>query len=149
MKINNRELLLFYIIAACFLAIYTLTSINECEAYWMHDAAIKINKQRFLTDTLNLFVLPSLIIFAQRFFKIKTRQKLFLTHFFTAFTSVLLLLVAINKPYENINGGHYMFVSATMTFGYFLLKSSCFIILFIILLQTILFKIRSTKLTGD
>ena len=137
MKISNRELLFIYTIAACFLTIYTLISIKQCEAYWMHDASINITKQKLLLDTLYLFVLPILTLFIQRLFKTKTQTKLFVIHFLIALTSILLLIFAINKPCDNINGGHYMFINSTMTLGYYLLKLICFIIIFIIILQTI------------
>ena len=137
MKISNRKLLFLYTIAICFSTIYTLTSIKECEAYWMHDASINITKQKLLLDTLYLFVLPTLTLFIQRLFKTKTQALLFLIHFLIALTSILFLIFAINKPCENINGGHYMFINSTMTLGYYLLKLTCFIILFIIISKTI------------
>ena len=137
MKISNRELLFLYTIAICFSTIYTLTSIKECEAYWMHDASINITKQKLLLDTLYLFVLPTLTLFVQRLCKTKIQTKLFVTHFIIALTSILLLIFATNKPFENINGGHYMFINSTMTLSYYLLKLTCFIIIFIIILQTI------------
>jgi hypothetical protein len=145
MKISNRELLFFYAIAICISTIYTLTSINECEAYWMHDASINITKQKLLLDIIYFFVLPILTLFVQRLFKTKTQSLLFLTHFLIALTSILLLILAINKPCDNINGGHYMFINSTMTLGYYLLKLTCFIILFIIISQTI----RSRKLSEN
>ena len=145
MKINKRHLVIFYFIVVCLMTIYTLTSIKECEAYWTHDASITITKQKILLDTLYLFMLPILTIIVQTVLKIKTQTRLFLTHFLIALTSVLLLTYAINKPCENINNGHYMFINLIMTLGYYLFKLTSFIILFIIIIQTIILKIRGTK----
>mgnify|MGYP006902008992 CR=1 FL=1 len=111
----------------------------------MHDASINITKQKLLLDIVYFFVLPILTLFVQRLFKTKTQSLLFLTHFLIALTSILLLILAINKPCDNINGGHYMFINSTMTLGYYLLKLTCFIILFIIISQTI----RSRKLSEN
>ena len=54
----------------CLLTIYTLTSIKECEAYWMHDASITISRQKLLGDTSFLFLVPLIIIIIQAFLKI-------------------------------------------------------------------------------
>src|SRR6478736_4981595 len=140
MKISNKRPLLFYLTAVCLLTIYTFTSINDCVAYWMHDSSITITKHKLLTDISYLFLLPVLIIIVQTVFKIATSTKLFLTHFFVALTSILLLLFAINKPCENANGEHYMFISARMTIGYYLLKLISLIIVSIIIIQTVIFK---------
>ena len=145
MKINTRHLLLFYFTVVCLLTIYTLTSVKECEAYWTHDTSITITKQKILLDNLYLFMLPILTIIVQTVLKTKTQTRLFLTHFIIALTSVLLLTYAINKPCENINNGHFMFINLTMTLSYYLFKLTSFIILFIIIIQTIFLKIRGTK----
>ena len=145
MKINNRHLLLLYFTVVCLLTIYTLTSVKECEAYWTHDISIIITKQKILLDNLYLFMLPILTIIVQTVLKTKIQTRLFLTHFIIALTSVFLLTYAINKPCENINNGHFMFIDLTMTLSYYLLKLTSFIILFIIIIQTISLKIRVTK----
>jgi hypothetical protein len=147
MTFNNKTLLFFYAIAVCFFTVYTLTFIKECEAYWMHDASILITKQKLLTDTVYLFVLPLLTLFVQRLLKAKTQTILFLIHFFLALTSLFLLIRAVNKPCENVNSVHFVFISLPMALGYYLLKLICFVILFIILVQTILFKIRIKDIT--
>jgi hypothetical protein len=148
MKVSNRQLLLFYLTTVCLLTIYTLTSLKECEAYWMHDASITITKWKLLTDTSFFFLLPVLIIFTQKHFKIKTPTKLFLTQFFIASTSILFLLLAINKPCKNKNDGHYMFISSTMTIGYYLLKFVSLFVIVIIIIQTTILKNKATK-TGQ
>jgi len=148
MKISNRQVFYFYLTTVCFLTIYTLTSIKECEAYWMHDASMTITKQKLFAETSYLFVLPILIIIVQTLFKIATPTKLFLTHFFIALTSILLLLLAISKPCENLNDGHYMFISSTMTIGYYLFKLISLVIIGIIIIQTIVLKNKNTK-TGQ
>ena len=146
MKINNRQALYFYLTAVCFLTIYILTSIKECEAYWMHDTSMTITKFKLFSDTSYLFLPPIFIIIVQTLFKIATPTKVFLTHFFIALTSMLLLLFAINKPCENLNGGHYMFISTAMTIGYYLLKLVSLLIICIIIIQTINFKNKTKKL---
>jgi len=145
MKIGNRLLLYLYLIGVCFLTIYTFTSIKECEAYWMHDASITIAKRKLLADTYLLFLLPVLIILVQSIFKIATPVKLFLTHFFIAMTSISLLLFATTKPCENLNGGHYMFISSTMTIGYYALKLISLVIIGIIMFHTIILKNKTAK----
>ena len=137
MKVSGKQLLFFYAVTIFLLTIYTLTSIKECEAYWMHDASITITKKKVLINTSYLFLLPVLIILVQTFLKINTQTKLFLTHFFIALTSISLLLLTIDKPCKNLNGGHYMFVSSTMILGYYLFKVTSFIIIGIIIIQTI------------
>ena len=68
-----------------------------------------------------------------------------MTHFFVALTSISLLLFAINKPCENVNNGHYMFISSTMTIGYYLLKLISIVIIGIIIIRTILLKTKTNK----
>ena len=148
MKISIRQVLYFYITTVCFLTIYTLTSVKQCEAYWMHDASITITKKKLFIETSYLFLLPIVIIIVQTLFKIATPTKLFLTHFFIAFTSILLLLFAISKPCGNLNDGHYMFISSTMTIGYYLFKLVSLLIIGIIIIQTIVLKNKDTK-TGQ
>ncbi len=138
MRINNRQLIFHYLAVIFVLTIYILISIKECDAYWMHDAAITITKQKMLTDTSYLFLLPVLTILVQIFFKIKTQIRLFLIHLFSALTSIILLIFAINKPCENLNNDHYMFISSTMVLGYYLFKFVSFIIIGIIIIHTIL-----------
>lgn len=145
MKISIRQVLYFYITTVCFLTIYTLTSVKQCEAYWMHDASITITKKKLFIETSYLFLLPIVIIIVQTLFKIATPTKLFLTHFFIAFTSILLLLFAISKPCGNLNDGHYMFISSTMTIGYYLFKLVSLLIIGIIIIQTIVLKNKDTK----
>ena len=125
-----------------------MTSIKECEAYWMHDASITIAKRKLFADTLYLFLLPVLIILVQLLFKIATPTKLLLTHFFIALASISLLLFAINKPCENLNNGHYMFISSTMTIGYYSLKLISLVVIGIIIIQTIILKNKAAK-TGQ
>lgn len=145
MRINNRQLIFRYLAVIFVLTIYTLLSIKECDAYWMHDAAIAITKQKMLTDTSYLFLLPILIIIVQMFFNIKTQVRLFLIHLFSALASILLLIFAINKPCENLNNDHYMFISATMVLGYYLFKFVSFIIIGIIIVHTILSRNKAVK----
>ena len=130
-------MLIFYAVAVSLLTIYTLTSIKECEAYWMHDASITITKEQIFINVFYLFLLPGLIIIVQTFLKINTQTGLFLTQLSIALTSISLLLLTIDKPCESINGGHYMFVSLTMILGYYLLKVVSFVIIGIIIIQTI------------
>ena len=146
MKISIRRLLYFYLATVCFLTIYILASIKECDAYWMHDRLITITKRKLFIDTSYLFLLPVVMILVQKIIKITTQANLFLTHYFITLTSILLLLFTINKPCENLNGGHYMFISTTMTIGYYWLKLVSFVIIGSILIQTILLKIRHSKL---
>ena len=146
MKISIRQLLYFYLATVCFLTIYILASIKECDAYWMHDRLITITKRKLFIDTSYLFLLPVVIILVQKIIKITTLANLFLTHYFIALTSISLLLYAINKPYETLNGGHYMFISTTMTIGYYLLKLVSFVIIGLIIIQTILLKTRHSKI---
>ena len=148
MKISSRQLLFFYLTTICLLTIYTLTSVKDCEAYWMHEASMIITKRKLLADTSYLFLLPSLIIIVQKIFKITTPEKLFLTHFFIALISILLLLFAINKPCDNVNAGHYMFINSTMTIGYYLLKLASLVIIGIIIIQTMRLKNKALK-TGQ
>jgi hypothetical protein len=144
MKVSNRQLLLFYLTTVCLLTIYTLTSLKECEAYWMHDASLTITKWKLLANTSLFFLLPVLIILAQLHFKITIPTKFFLTQFFISLTSILLLLFAINKPCENKNG-HYMFISPTLTIGYYLFKLVSLVIICVIIIQTIILKNKIAK----
>ena len=144
MRTNSGQLLIFYTAAVSLLTIYTLTSVKECEAYWMHDASITITKEQIFINALYFFLLPGLIIIVQTFLKINTQTGRFLTQLFIALTSISLLLLTINKPCENLNGGHYMFVSSIMILGYYLLKIASFIIIGIIIIQTIK-AIRNSK----
>jgi hypothetical protein len=114
----------------------------------MHDTSIIITKWKLLANTSLFFLLPVLIILAQVHFKIKTPTKLFLTQFFIAFASILLLLFAINKPSENKNDGHYMFISSTMTIGFYLLKLVSLVIICVIIIQRIILKNKIAK-TGQ
>ena len=145
MKTINKKILGFYLTAVCLFTIYTITSIKECEAYWMHDASITITRRKLLTNIALLFVWPILIILTQMIIKIKTKANLFLAHFIISFTSILLLVAALNKPCENINGGHYMFISAGMILGYYLLKLISLIIIAIITIKTIILKYKISK----
>lgn len=137
MQISTRQLLLSYLIILFFFIIYILTAVKECEAYWIHDLSISITKLKLITDTSYLFMLPMLIILIQTFFRIKTQVILFFIHTLIAFTSFLLLLFAIDKPCENLNNEHYMFISSTMIIAYYFLKSVSFVIVGIIIIQTI------------
>ena len=137
MKITSRQLPVLYFTTICLLTIYTLTSIKECEAYWMHDASITISKQKLLGDTSFLFLVPLIIIIIQAFLKIKTQTNLFLTQFFIAVTSIIFFVFATNKPCDNINGGHYMFINSILTLGYYLFKLISIVIIGIMIIQTI------------
>ncbi len=148
MKISNRLVFYFYLMTVCFLIIYTLTSIEKCEAYWMHDASILISKRNLFANTSYLFLLPMLIIIAQSPYKIPIPTKLFLIHYFIALTSILLLLFAINKPCENLNNGHYMFISSTKIIGYYFFKLVSSILIGVILIQFIILKSYTAK-TGQ
>ena len=103
----------------------------------MHDASITISKQKLLGDTSFLFLVPLIIIIIQAFLKIKTQTNLFLTQFFIAVTSILFFVFATNKPCDNVNGGHYMFINSTLTLGYYLFKLISIVIIGIMIIQTI------------
>ena len=148
MKISNRLLLVIYIIATGLVSSYTLTSIENCEAFWMHDGSITISKEKVFLNILYLFLLPVLIILIQRVFKIKTQKRLFLTHFFVAVTSISLLLSITNQPCKYLNGGHYMFISFSMTLCYFFLKLVSFVIIGIIIIKTIRSKVFQRAITN-
>ena len=68
----------------------------------------------------------------------------YLANVYIALTSILLLLFAINKPCENLNDGHYMFISSAMTIGYYLLKLVSLVIIGIIIIQTIILRNKTT-----
>ena len=143
MKINIKHLSLFYIVSFCFYTLYTVLSIEECEAYWMHDASITISKNKIRTDIYYLFLLPIFVILVQKVFQIKIQIELFVTHFLAAFLSISLLMLAINQPCEHINNGHYMFIDTFMTIGYYLLKLSSFVLMGIIIIWAIILKIKT------
>ena len=147
MKITNQQLLFLYVTAACSFTIYTLTSIKDCEAYWMHDASITITKWKLLADNFYLFLLPIFIILVQRFLKITTTARLFLTDFIIALSSVSVLLFAINKPCDVSNDEHYMFISVVMAMGYYLLRFISLLLTGIIIIQTIILKNKANKTT--
>ena len=146
---SNKQLAISYMVVICLLIVYTLTSIKECEAYWMHDVSILITKEKILYDIFYLFILPLLTIIIQIFKNLKTQTKLLKTQFILALISISLLLFAINKPCENINDGHYMFINSIMTLGYYLLYLSSFIIVLIIIIKTIRLIIIASKLNAN
>jgi len=140
MKVSFVHLVVIYLLAFCFCTLYSLTSVNECEAYWMHDASIVISKKRIITDAVLLFLSPALIILARKLFQLKIQGGFFLMHFFIAATSISSFVFAIDKPCEKINNGNYMFISSPLIFGYYLLKLLSLVILCILLIQTIILK---------
>jgi hypothetical protein len=75
-----------------------------------------------------------------------TSTKYFLIHFFISLTSISLLLFAINKPCNNVNNGHYMFINLTMTIGYFLFKLLSLVIISSIIIQIVRLKYKSIKI---
>ena len=146
MKITPRQLSFLYFTTICLLTIYTFTSIKECEAYWMHDASIKISKQKLLGDTSFLFLLPLIIILIQPLFKIKAQTNLFLTQFFIAATSILFFIFATNKPCDSVNKGDYMIINSTLTLGYYLFKLISVVIIGIIIIRTIRLKNKNNRI---
>ena len=146
MKITLRQLSFLYFTTICLLAIYTLTSIKECEAYWMHDVSIKISKQKLIGDTLFLFLLPLIIVLIQPLFKIKAQTNLFLAQFFIAATSILFFVFATNKPCDRVNEGRYMFINSTLTLGYYIFKLISIVIIGIIIVRTISLKNKNYRI---
>ena len=109
--------------------LHFIKSKNDCVAYWMHDASIEITIEWLIFYCSYLFLLPTSILLILKFIQVKTPIKLFVAHFLFSLTSISLLTIAINKPCEQINGGHYMFINSTLTLGYYLSKLISFIMI--------------------
>jgi len=138
MKFDFRFLSIGYCLAFIFFILFFLLSITECEAYWTHDASIVITHKWLISNCSYLFLPPVIILFINRLLKIKIPVKLFVAHFFISLTSISLLAIAIDKPCDYINGGHYKFIDSFMTLGHYLFKFMSYIIIcFIIIISFI------------
>lgn len=136
MKVDFRHLILAYSSAFTFCTFFFLAFTTECKAYWMHDASIEITHRWLIGHFSFIFLLPILILFAHKYLQIKTPIKLFVAHLFISLTSISLLAIAINKPCEYINGGHYMFIDSFLTLGFYLFKLISFILIIVIIVMT-------------
>lgn len=114
-----------------FFIAYFLSTIIECEAYWMHDASIEISHKWLLIHCTYLFVLPVIILLFQ--YKTKLSTVMFWVHYSFALISISLFAISIATSDKKIVNSHYIFINGLPILGYYLFKlltlvSICFII---------------------
>jgi hypothetical protein len=137
MKVELKQLILFYILAFAVFAVFIIKFTSDCEAYWMHDAAIQLTHRKLITVCAYLFLIPAAVLILTAILRAKFLRKFFIVHFIVSVLSFSLLSIAINQPCEFINGGNYMFIDSFLTIGYYLLKLSSYLILGIIIVITV------------
>jgi|APTNR8051073442_1049403.scaffolds.fasta_scaffold01174_3 hypothetical protein len=138
MKIDFRYLSSAYCVTFVLFITYFLKSKNDCVAYWMHDASIEITTEWLIYYCFYLFLLPTFILLILKLIQVKVPIKLFIAHFLFSLASISLLTIAIDKPCEQINGGHYMFINSTLTLGYYSSKLISFIMISTIVVTTLI-----------
>ncbi len=109
----------------------------------MHDASINLSSSKLIINCSVLFLGAAAIQILYTILKLKEKQTVFLTNYLISLASVGLLALAINKPCDFINGGHYMFIDLLATVISYLLKIIAYITLVIMLYRTFVdFKTR-------
>jgi hypothetical protein len=139
-----KHFIFINVITFLLFAIHYHLNTSDCEAYYMHDDSINLSSQSLIVNSAILFLGPALIQLVLAL-KAKNKKTFFLLQYILALISVGLLSLAINKPCELINGGHYMFVDFISILISFLLKIICYILLAILFVLTFLSIIKPSS----
>jgi hypothetical protein len=146
LKTGFKNLVIAYCFTFVLFALLSLMMISACEIYWAHDFSIEITRTYLILYCSYLFLIPAIILTISKKSGIKISTKLFIIHFLVSLASISLLILAINKPCEDINNGRYMFIDAFgRILGYYLFKLSSFIILSIIIIKTIISLVKMKR----
>ncbi len=120
MKINFSNLAAAYSFTFCVFIFIFMSAIPECECIWMHDASIVISHGWVIIHCSYLFLLPIILLLVLKRNKTTTLYRPFILHYLTSVISMSSIAIAVNKPCQFINGGHYMFININTVLIYYI-----------------------------
>lgn len=109
---NAKHLAILNVLMFLASAIYSITCIPSCTAYFMHDASIDTGPTLLITIGGIFLMAPALVQWGCIRRGMPIPAKLHTIHFAISVVCIALLALAVTGPCNFINGGHYMFIGS-------------------------------------